>query len=216
MRLMFENLKRRPRWLAMFLILAAVSVGIDMIDHPLVRKSVVDHLPASASRAERIAAAAWLDEEAPREQVFLPVRLLAGWLVFAGFLFSLCRIVGSREPFTFRQIWSLEVHSEAFILLGKIVTAAFALSTGEWRFFRGSPIGLAVLAGQAEFPLSGVLGSINLFNFLYAGALAAGLTVMCRFSAGKAIVVAGAAWGTAEAVNIAILGALGQVMHLPL
>jgi Yip1 domain len=197
-------LKRSPRWLVPFLILAAASVIILVFAYPDTVRRAVDHLPPSAGAGDRQRAAELLDGELLQRSVFLPLRLIAGWWIFAFLLYQSARAFRPAEGIRLAQFLSLEIHAEGVLVLSSLVIAL------------GVPLpSLALLFPPSSgFLLRTLLATINLFTLWYILVLTAGVSVLCGYSKRKAFLIVAGVWVISTSLNLGVLNQLSVVFHL--
>ena len=208
------ELKRNPRWLSSFLLLAAVSLIIEFFMNSYSESLSLNHLPASATQHDKVMVAQWFDQEWISRLAFHPVRLFAGWLLFSLALLYACRSAASREPFRFVQILALEVHAESALVLGKLalLLSVVALNDPPSRLI--IPFSVAGFVDGGSFAATAFFNSLNLFTALYLGILAAGVSIICNVGRGKAFLIVLTVWGAAAVVNSGILAGLQDELHL--
>ncbi|MGA2624562.1 MAG: YIP1 family protein [Bacteroidota bacterium] len=206
-----EQLKMRPQWLIAFLVLAALSVLRLVYNYPAIVAATLDHLPPSAMAADKLLMQEHLAVDLYARAFFLPIRLLAGWSVFALLLYELSSWVGSAEPVHFRQLFALEVHAESVLLLGGCLEIVLHHGSG----VSGMPLSAATfLHPQSGIVLASILESLNPFTAWYVALLGLGVRIFCRFSVLKATAVAVTAWIVTLIWNLAIFKYLAESFHL--
>jgi len=206
-----EQLKIRPQWLIAFLVLAALSVLRLVYDYPAIVAAALEHLPPSATAADKLLMKEHLAVDLYARSVFLPIRLLAGWSVFALLLYELSSWVGSAEPVRFRQMFALEVHAESVLLLGGCLGIVLHHGSG----LPGMPLSAAsFFHPQSDIVMSSILDALNPFTAWYVALLGLGVKIICRFSVLKATAVAVTAWIVMLIWNLAIFKYLAESFHL--
>ncbi len=194
-----------------FLVLVALSVLRLVVDYPAIVAAALDHLPPSATAADKLLMREHLAVDLYARSFFLPIRLLAGWSVFALLLFELSSWVGPAEPVRFRQLFSLEVHAESVLLLGGCLALVFHPGSG----LHGMPLSAAsFLPPQSDIVIASILESLNPFTAWYVALLGLGVRIICRFGVLRATAVAVAAWIVTLIWNLAIIKYLAESFHL--
>lgn len=196
----FHELKAQPAWFSAFLLLAAISVAIFLMQYPGLIRSTIDHLPSVATEGDRARAEEWLQTDIYRRAAFLPVRLLAGWSAFALLLLSGVRAFGLTRGIRYTHLLSLEIHAESVIVIGSALAAAGAPGAG-WLF---GP-------GYGDFSL---LASVNLCTLWYVSLLTRGISVLCDTSPRKAFLIVVLSWGIGQALNFGVLSLLQHTFRL--
>ncbi len=189
-----EAIRRAPRWLGAFLLIAAGLVALRLAWQSRLVEMTLAALPATATAQEREWAHSLLDNELLLRCVFLPLRQIAGMGSFAFFLYLLCGAFGPPMRARFKQVLALEVHAEIFNLIGGSVS-----------------LGLTLLG--AGTPL---LTSAKIFTLWYVVALTAGVAVLFGFSKTKACLLASTAWIVSVLFNLFLLESVSASMHFRL
>ncbi|MEW6510250.1 MAG: hypothetical protein AB1428_04760 [Bacteroidota bacterium] len=209
-------LAERPRWLAPFLILAAIHVALSLVADRQQTDAVLAHLPATAGNAGRSEAAEFIVAGIITRALVQPVRLLAGWSAFAGVMYLLARSLAPRQPLSYMKLFALEVHAEGILALGMAVALARSLAAGSPDLGPFTPAFSMAILSPADAPNSvrALLASLNLFTLWYAAVLAAGTRVLCGVRVRVAVVVAAGSWALSVLFDIGILTLLISALHL--
>ena len=208
-----EKLRTNPRWVLVFLLLAGLNVLFLIHEYPVIMAATLDHLPSSASAGDKAMMKEHLTTDLFARSLFLPVRLLAGWSMFALLLYQVCLSMGPNQPVHYRHFFSLEVHSESILLLGKLAGAA--LNHG------GVPATMPwSLASVVHFPsdvvLTSLLTTLNPFTVWYVAVLGVGTRRFCGFTVVKSVVAVVIVWFVGTACNLGIFEYLVESLHLEL
>jgi hypothetical protein len=195
-----HELRARPAWFSAFLVLAAISVVIFMLQYPGLLRATLDHLPSVATDQDRSRAEQWMRTDMVRRAAFLPARLLAGWSAFALLLLAGARAFGPARGVRYAHLLSLEIHAESVLALGAALAAAHAPGAG-WLFSPG-------------FGGSSLLTSVNLFTLWYVSLLIRGISVLCDTSPRKAFLIVVLSWGIGQALNFGVLSLLQHTFRL--
>ncbi|HLF13917.1 MAG TPA: hypothetical protein VI932_03385 [Bacteroidota bacterium] len=213
-----RTLRESPRWVGRFIVLAALYVCLGIAGGVDRAELAADRLPPSASAGDRSAAGESLLNGIAIRSLFLPVRLFAGWSIFALVLLYACRIWSTREEVRFVHILASEVYAEGAILAGNAASLAAALLGGTpgdpsapW-----VPGGLDLLVFADDFVLRYVLNSFNIFSIAYVATLALTVSVVLGVSRTKAFISVLLAWGSTLFVNAGIFHALRTEFHFGL
>jgi hypothetical protein len=204
-------LQERPRWLGPFILLAVLHVALRLLAEDQNVRDVLAHLPPSATAADRAAAAASFSQSLPSRLLFLPVRLLIGWSVFAGTLYLFIRSLAPAVPVTFVRVLALEVHAEPAMLLGAIGTSLGALLVPQegMNAVRAPLFSVAAFVqGSFPPPVVSLLATLNCFTLWYVVLLATGIRVLFGMTMRTAAVIAAAAWALSVLFDTGFLSLL--------
>lgn len=205
-------IRSNPRWLFAFIFLASLSVVSYALVHPLLAEKTLKHLPVSATRADKQIVVDNLNRELPAKLAFYPLRLFMGWSTFALVLLYVCRALGTQEPVHFRQMFSLEVHSEVTSVIGGVVTTTSALSVGA---LGEAPFSLAtLLAPRSSFIINALLTSLNIFTLWQVVILTFGVSVLCNFGMTRSAILVLFVWLLSVVFNLGALKLLEDELHL--
>jgi hypothetical protein len=206
------EIRSHPRWLFPFIFLASISVVSYALVHPLLVQKTLDHLPLSATKADKQIVADNLSRELPAKLAFYPIRLFMGWSAFALVLLYVCRSWGTREPVRFRQMFSLEVHSEVTSAIGGVIATISALSIGA---VGDTPLSLAMLFSlPSSFIINALLTSLNIFTLWRVIILTSGVSVLCNFGVTRSVFLVLLVWLLSLVFNLGSLKLLEDALHL--
>jgi len=211
------HLKHRPRWLLMFVVLSALLAGIDLGMQPVVRQASFERLPPGAGEQDRVLLTQMFEEQLPFRLAFLPVRNAAGWGLFALCLYYTALAFRPLEPVRFSQIFALEVWAEGALALGGLATLIRVWIVPSSADPGAPPFSLRDIApplGALEPDF--LLGSLSLFTLLYLAVLTLGVAVICGFRTGRSLVIVVSLWAASQMLNLAVLAALRDLLHLRL
>jgi hypothetical protein len=205
-----ESLRERPRWVASFVVVCVLYIVLGLASAGSRASLTAGHLPPAATPAARDATKEMLDGAIVVRSLFLPVRLFAGWSLFALALLYACRAWKSRSGLRFVQVFAAVVYSEIAPLLGAVAALLVAGSSGAdaaqsppW-----VPGGLDLLIATHDFTARYALNSVNVFSLAYIALLTVTLSGATGLSRAKSAVSALFAWAAALFVNAAIIHAL--------
>lgn len=208
-------IQAKPRWLLLFLMLALVSVVVEILMHPYSVQSVLHHLPSSATNQDKLVVTQTLDQGLFARAAFLPIRLLFGWATFALMLYYICGFLIPRKIFRFIQIFSLEVSAEAILILAKAAALLQLVinspNPGSRIFI---PLSCVDFIPTHDYSTFTFLNSLNVFTVGYIAILTMGISVVCRISKIKALFIVGIVWGISALFNIGIITVLRDRLHL--
>ena len=213
-----ESLRDRPRWVAAFAVLAVLFIALGILSDSVRTEDTVSHLPPGASAAARREARDALRETILIRSLFLPVRLFAGWSLFALALAYACGIWRTRSPMRFAQVFGAVVYSEFPLFLAG-AAALIAASSGGRAGPPGPllvPGGLDLFIHTGDFTALYVLNSVNIFSAGHFVLLAVTLSGATGLSRPKAAISSLLVWATAMFVNAAITRALLSEFHFSL
>ncbi len=208
-----ERIRRKPVWLVAFAALALLSVAAMISVHPVTVRLALAQIPPTATAADKLDLAKRFDDELFVRSMFLPVRLIVGWYSTALVLFFLSRLWTIREAARFSHILSLEIHSEAFNVLGQLAAAVFPRAAHS--AVLAVPLGLDPAAGSAHGSLGFmVLNSVNVFSVLYITFVGFGLSTLFQWHNLKGFISSLIAWCSTTTFNITMIYLLKENLHL--
>ena len=211
-----SQIKIKPQWLVQCIALSILSIVIAVTLHPSTVELTIHHLPSTVQASDKIAVRQMLDQELGVRCAFLPVRLLVGWSCFSLMLFYLCKGWRSRESVRFFQLFSLEVHSEAALMLVQIASMAVMVFIPD-RQFISVPFGLDIFASPStDFAARTLLNSMNVFTVWYIVILAVGISTLYQFNMVKGLLTAVIAWLMTACVNTGTTIILRDAFHFNL
>ena len=206
----FEDIRRRPTWIAALLVLLVVAVGQVMVQA---------HYTDALATAEQTLEMMGIDE-VPREQLEArtaaqeetrhlraagsSVVFVLGWIVSAALFFLLLKLFGSEVGFA--PVFSTTLHAavppvtvRAVLLSGLLVHRGQQLTSMEIGRLLKSNLA-AFLDPGAPLWMVTLAGSLDLFLVWRIVLLAIGLSVVGRVSRGKGAAAAVVVWGAFIAV----------------
>jgi len=196
-------LKKRPRWLVPFLLVAAASVVLFALRYPDTLRAAMDHLPPSADAGEKERVSDLLHGQLVQRCLFLPFRLFGGWCAFAFALFLSSKAFRPPEGVRFTQFLALEIHAETILALSSLATTLrIPLPGATWMF-----------SSSQDFLLGTLLTTINLITLWYILVLTAGVSVLCGYSKRKAFLIVAGVWAISVFFNLGVLNLLSQSFH---
>ncbi len=213
------TLRERPRWVGRFALLALVYVALGIAGAGYRADLAAEHLPPAVSAVDRANAAQSLLGPTLVRSLFLPVRLFAGWSVFALVLLYACRIWSARGELRFVHVLAAEVYAEGAMLVGSAASLAAAVTSagpGAGLPMPWTPGGLDLLVPAEDFTARYLLNSINMFSAAYVTILAITVSVMMGLSRLKGFVSVLLAWGSSVFVNAVIFELLRTEFRLGL
>jgi hypothetical protein len=210
-----KNFQQKPRWLLFFLVLSGLSILMEVLIQPYWVQAVLNHLPQSVAEQDKLSVVQNLNQELFTRAAFLPIRLLIGWGLFGSFLYYICTFLSPQKTFRFVHIFSLEVHAESALILGKIAMF-FRLATEPINIISGLaiPFGCTDFIEVKNYAAFTLLNSVNIFTFAYIAILSVGISMICEMSKVRAFITACIAWGIAILFNVGSIMALQDVFHL--
>lgn len=210
-----NNFRQKPRWLLLFLVLSGLSILLEVFIQPYSVQAVLNHLPQSVTELDKLSVLQNLNQELFTRVAFLPIRLLIGWGVFSYLLYYICTFLSPQKPFRFVHVFSLEVHAETALILGKIAMF-FRLATDPINIIARLtiPFGCTDFIEVKNYTAFTLLNSVNIFTFAYIAILSVGISTICEMSKVRAFITACIAWGIAILFNVGSIMALQDVFHL--
>lgn len=113
-----RGIRSRSPWFWPFIVAVVLQVAAYLLSYSARIEAMQSLLPETATAHDRLAAAQMIWNWAPTRCLFLPLRLLFAWSVFAFTLFYLIRLFNPPNPVRFRQFLSLEIFAEWLPALG--------------------------------------------------------------------------------------------------
>lgn len=124
----FTELKERPSWFTVFIIIAVVSIGIAWAVLPFSEQMVrVKMLESGLGEAQMEQGQAMAKLFSSVGILLTPLPLLIKWLVFAGLFYLGVRLLGSLKALTFKSMFAVTVHTELILVLSNLINAALLL-----------------------------------------------------------------------------------------
>jgi hypothetical protein len=214
---MADRIVTKPSCIGMFIALSIVSIGIMALSYTARTHQTSALLPPIATIQERAAAEQTLQDEEITRCAFLPVRLFIGWMSFALVLYYTCAAFAPLQRTRLKQILSLEVHAEAFLVLGSFVSALSVLFASQQpKEILTMPLSAAVFIPAGNGLMHLFLNSINLFQLLYIISLAYGVQKITGFGRMKSSFIVLIVWAMCIFGNVAIITFVQEQMHLNL
>jgi hypothetical protein len=212
-----DRIRKAPSWYASAAILVVMAIGASLLLRAQVVTVTLNHLPPSATPGDREILESFFQQRLSVDLAFLPIRLLGGWVCTALLLFFLNKSWTPNNPVRFTQVFSLEVHAEAVLVLARLATAASSLiAAGTGRGIR-VPFGLdAVLAPGTSALVAAALNTVNPFALWYIAVIAIGLARIGGLHPAKGWITSLIGWGVSSALNLGAIALIGERMHLRL
>ena len=121
----FMEIKARPSWLTVFIIIAAVSIGVAWAILPFTEQMVRAQMLESGMDAAQIQQSqAIADIFSTGGLLFTPVPLLIKWLIFAGLFYFGAQLLGGTRSLTFKTMFAVVVYSELILVFSALINAA--------------------------------------------------------------------------------------------
>jgi len=217
-RVVAVQLAAAPRWGAAFLLLAGLTLLLQVLSSHAVTLATIAHLPASATPEDQRRIVDFLSEELPYRLAVLPFRLLLGWWATGWLMYACLSLVGTRKPVQPVHCFALEVHAEAVGVLAGAATLirTLVLPSGNAAADLAPPLNAAQLVGpEIDERLHLLLTSINFFTLWYLVVVGAGISVLCGVRKRKAFLVAAAVWSASTGFATTVLYLLRSAFSLP-
>ncbi len=207
------GMREHPLLWPAVLILAAIRAGTLLLEWPAVLDSVVTHLPASATAADRAWVLESLGKGLPLRCAMEPFFVLAELSCFSLLLHLLGRTVPSPGKPRFSHLFTLAASAAMIPAAGDLVSAAAG-----WRnaagFSLGAP-GLAWLAaGSQDFVFFALLRTVNVLTLWYLFVLGAGLRVLFNCTARCSLIFAATSWVLSMLAHLWLLRMMLGFLHL--
>jgi hypothetical protein len=208
------QIKSDPRWLAAFLILSIVCAGVYAIIYPYLIQATLAHLPSSATNEDKQIVMQSLNLDLPAKLAFLPVRLFIGWSTFSLVLLYACKAFAPSETIRFRQIFSLEIHAEATLVIANLASMLVAVTNAH----AGSvdvPFSLAgFIGGDQSFIVRSLLTSLNIFTLWQIVLLTIGVSILSGFGKIRSTLIVLLVWTLSTMFNLGAMKLLQDQLHL--
>jgi hypothetical protein len=208
-----------PGWVLPFLLLVAGQLLIVSFQLDDSIRATLDRIPPSATAADRVEIVQTLHEEHVARSLFLPIRLGAGWAVFALWVFGLARSFFPRGDLRFPQMFSLVIHVEVFGLMSKlsILLRCRWFPSDDAVNNLAPPLGFAgVFPYMSDHTLWLYLRSVDIFALGALCALSVGVAELGRVSVLRASAVVVFAWVSATLGNVLLVTLISHALHLNL
>jgi hypothetical protein len=216
-RVVAARLAAAPRWGTAFLLLAGLTMLLQVLSSHAVTSATIAHLPASATPEDQRRIADFLAEELPYRLAVLPFRLLAGWWATGWLLYACASLVGTSKPVQIAPCFALEVHAEAVWVIAGIATLLQRLVFPAWSTIAdlAPPLNAAQCAGPGlDERLHLLLTSINFFTLWYVVVIGAGISVLFGVRKRKAFLVAAVVWAASTGFSTTVLYLLRNAFSL--
>ena len=209
-----ERIRTKPRWVSVFLLLAAVSTLCFSLNHPSLVQLTLDHLPRTATNADKMIVAERLEKELPVQLAFFPVRLFIGWSLFSAVLYFICKAFNPPAGIRPGQVISLVVHAEVTSVLASLVTTSgIILQIGTDP--AATPLSLAALAARDQsFIIKSLLTSLNIFTLWKIGILSTGISILSGFGRVRSLFIVLLVFALSFSFAIGAMKVLHDQLHL--
>lgn len=182
--------------------------------HPFLIQETLAHLPSSATNEDKQVIIQSLNLELPAKLAFFPVRLFIGWSTFSLALLYSCKAFAPREIIRFRQMFSLEIHTEATMVVANLATMVVVL-TNRHAISADVPFSLAELVnGDQSFIVRSLLTSLNIFTLWQIVLLTIGVSIVCGFGKTKSTLIVLLVWSLSTMFNLGAMKLLQDQLHL--
>jgi hypothetical protein len=202
-----RRLPQLTAWWRPYAVTGLVAMALAFLSHSLAVTFMVAHLPPSATPDDVVRIRQWLGEGLASRVALIPLRLAAESAITGLLLMGFAHAFVGRSVARFRGFFVLSLSAALIPLLFKGASLAWSsLAPGAGPTAIGIPFSAAdLLPSFTDYRIILLLTSANLSTLWYVGSVATGLTVLCRCRAGKAILVAVAAWTVSTAFSIIVL-----------
>jgi hypothetical protein len=194
-------------WWRPYVVTALMATAIALLSHSLAVSITISHLPPSATPEDAARIGQWLGEGLASKIALVPLKLAVESAVTGLMLLGFAHAFIGRSVARFRGFFILSVSATMIPLLCRGAGVAwYSAVPGSIPTSFGIPFSAADLFPSiSDYRIILLLTSANLSTLWYVGSVATGLTVLCRCRAGKAILVAVAAWTVSAAFSIIVL-----------
>jgi hypothetical protein len=194
-------------WWRPCLVTALVAMAVAYVSHSLAVSISITHLPPSATLDDVARVRRWLGEGLGSRMALVPLRFAVESAVTGLLLLGFAHAFIGRSVARFRAFFVLALSASMIPLMYRGASLAWfnAIPSANPTSL-GLPLSIADLFPTiTDYRIILLLTSANLSTLWYVGCVATGLTVLCRCKAGKAILVAVAAWTVSAAFSIIVL-----------
>lgn len=210
-----RGIRSRSPWFWPFIVAVVLQVAAYLLSYSARIEAMQSLLPETATAHDRLAAAQMIWNWAPTRCLFLPLRLLFAWSVFAFTLFYLIRLFNPPNPVRFRQFLSLEIFAEWLPALGGVIAALlpgfYAHATSP---LAPAPLSLLMVAAPQNWIMGMILGWVNVFQVAFLIILSAGLSWITGFGKFKSFLLVLFVWCLALFTEISLLQISSQPVYL--
>lgn len=205
-------------WWRPLLMVAAVGIAAAVFAHRSAVDTTVAHLPPTVSEDQAVQVRQWLDEDLPARLAILPFRAALENALSALVLLAFARAFTGRPAGSFRGFFVLATAASFIPLVGQSLSALWhQIAGGGTAPFLATPLSAAwFLPDTGDYRFTVLLTSANLITLWYVGSVTAGVAVLCRCKAWKAVLVAVAAWTVTAASSITVLSLLRNAFQFRL
>lgn len=209
-----EAVSEGPAWVMPLLILSVLEMGVAFLLYDQTVSGVIARLPEGASTVDKIALEKMFRDERMIEILFKPFRLAAGCALFSLVIYGLLHLFFVPVRPRFHHVFSLAVHAELILILGRAGTYLRSLlgSSG----VPGMPFSLNDLFPPTSFLESYALGSFSLFHLWSMVVLMVGIVGITKMRPLKAAAVVLISWMLTVAVNAWALHSTISFFHFGL
>lgn len=210
-RRVFVSLRENPQWFLPFLVLSVIALTIEWFSFPYVLKVTIANLPPNAAQQHIQEAVSYLHGQRAINAAFIPLKLMAGWSLFALVLYYVCIVFKPLEQIQFRHVFAVVVFSEMITVVGKILSFVAALVKGIEHVNTISELnnlyGLDFLfpGATANLLLFTLMSNINPFSLWYLAVLTVGVSAVTGFGKIKSGVLTVCVWLLALGFGAAVV-----------
>ena len=201
-----------PAWVMPLVWLSLLEMAFAVLLYDQTVHAVLARLPEGATLADKMAVENGFADSRTLEVLFRPFRLAAGCACSALVLYGLLQLFFLPSRPKFHQVFSLVVHAELILVLGRGAKWVNGLLAGPLRD-AGVPFSLTELFPRTSFLQAHVLGSLNLFSLWSTVILAVGIVQMTGLKWWKAALTVAVAWALAVGSNAFGLSLLVSFFH---
>jgi hypothetical protein len=208
-----HSLQARPMWWPGILVLAALTVATRIAEWPSVIRSVLIHLPPTASQADQ----EWVRSVLSRELLVrcpMTICICVGTVALFG---GLLHYMGWAQRFPRRPRYE---HLFALTACAACIPALAELSIVAFKAWTGTEVSIPSLAWMAgvwgvhDFVLNALLEAVSLTAVWFVVVLGSGLSVLYACSLRRALLFAMGAWAVAILTNLWFLRITAEALHL--
>ncbi|MCC6398701.1 MAG: hypothetical protein IT282_16925 [Bacteroidetes bacterium] len=210
------RLRRSPRWLIGFCVLAVLAGAIEVFSHSPAVEATLEHLPNSATAPEREAVREDLDAALPARVAMIPVQVFVSTSLRALMWYLLFAAFGAGDLPRGKQLMSISVGAGVIDQCERLAETLHAFY-GTSLATETSVFPWSVLALTGEMPSYAgtlLLTSLNMFTLWSVGAVGWALSVLCSTSKIKAVLIAAAVWTVSAGCTIVLLHLLRNAYAL--
>jgi|GEM_PF-3546325 len=195
----FSQLKSRPQWILLFLIIAIITIVVGYFLLPYKQEIILSSLSEKLGKERAHQTLTMVNQFAVIGLFMVPIPMLLKWLVIAMLLYYIAILFNSSE-IKFNETYAVVVHAEAILLIASVLQLAVLMIDGTHGIINStivhSVIGLDNLRNNesGDIIISTLLKNLNLITIWYYSILFIRLSIISRLEKWKSITIVVLLW----------------------